>query len=431
MLLSPTYGMHLYTADLARTAVREGKRKKEEGRSAGVRVVTTSTAPRGVYGDGVEVLTPVATHGTGFSREGMNVAAYRHLQSSILNLQSSIVHFTGVHLWNVPLVYALRRRGVRVVHTLHDLAPHSGVSHGGLIRLWNRLVIGSGAEILVHGRCWREQLIREGVDARRVVWAPLLHGFTADGRLTSEDVKTEIVDRRDVIFFGRIEAYKGVEVLVEAWRRTQPKAALEGDRSFDCAPSGRSAQDAYRSSAQDALAPSTAPLRGSAQDAYASYDQDAYRSSAQDVYGGWRLVLAGKVGKGVALGELPQGVEVRDRVIGDEEALALFGGAALLVLPYRDATQSALIGAAARLGVPSLATRTGALPEYVVEGETGWVVEPGDPQALAEGLREALGDRERLARFGTAARSWYDAAKVEERRILSQLYSPARLQTSI
>jgi len=125
----------------------------------------------------------------------------------------------------------------------------------------------------------------------------------------------------------------------------------------------------------------------------------------------------------VRLGELPEGIEVRDRVIGDEEALALFGGAALLVLPYRDATQSALIGAAARLGVPSLVTRTGALPEYVVEGETGWVVEPGDPQALAEGLRDALGDRARLARFGAAARSWYDAARSKEQHILSQLYS--------
>ena len=136
----------------------------------------------------------------------------------------------------------------------------------------------------------------------------------------------------------------------------------------------------------------------------------------------WRLVLAGKVGKGVRLGELPEGIEVRDRVIGDEEALALFGGAALLVLPYRDATQSALIGAAARLGVPSLVTRTGALPEYVVEGETGWVVDPGDPQALAEGLREALGDPERLARFGAAARSWFEAARSEERVILERVW---------
>ena len=69
VLLSPTYGMHLYTADLARTAMGcglevEGCGLQVEG--CGVRVVTTSTAPRGVYGDGVEVLTPVATHGTGF-----------------------------------------------------------------------------------------------------------------------------------------------------------------------------------------------------------------------------------------------------------------------------------------------------------------------------------------------------------------------------
>ncbi len=151
--------------------------------------------------------------------------------------------------------------------------------------------------------------------------------------------------------------------------------------------------------------PSTTPLGGFAQDA------------------NWRLVLAGKVGEGVRLGELPEGVEVRDRVIGDEEATELFGGAALLVLPYRDATQSALIGAAARLGVPSLVTRTGALPEYVVEGETGWVVAPGDAEALAAGLREALGDRERLARFGSAAQSWYDAARRQEHHILGQLYN--------
>jgi len=381
VLLSPTYGMHLYTADLARTAAREGKRiaacgGDEEGRPAGVRVVTTTTAPRGMYGDGVEVVTPVTTHGTGFAAEGMNLAAYRHLQSSIFLLPSSIFHFTGVHLWNAGLVHALRRRGVRVVHTLHDLAPHSGVRHGGLIPLWNRIVIGSGAEILVHGKCWRDQLIREGVDPRRVVWAPLLHGFTEkeegkrnqeNQRLTSKDEKTEMMDRRDVIFFGRIEAYKGVEVLVEGWRRLTKE---EGRRKKE----------------------------------------------------DWRLVLAGKVGKGVRLGELPEGIEVRDRVIGDEEALALFGGAALLVLPYRDATQSALIGAAARLGVPSLVTRTGALPEYVVEGETGWVVDPGDPQALAEGLREALGDPERLARFGAAARSWYEAARSEERVILERVW---------
>ena len=248
VLLSPTYGMHLYTADLAATVIEEGKRKKEDGRSsAGVRVVTTTTAPRDRYGDGVELLTPVTTHGTGFAREGANLAAYRAVQSSIFHLPSSIFHFTGVHLWNVPLAYGLRRRGARVVHTLHDLAPHSGVRHGGLIARWNRLIIGSGATILVHGKCFREQLIREGARPERVVWAPLLHGFVPEERLriedeTIKDENTEIKDRRDVILFGRMEAYKGVEVLVEAWRRLGPSTAPASRSAQDASPSARDAR---------------------------------------------------------------------------------------------------------------------------------------------------------------------------------------------
>jgi len=42
-------------------------------------------------------------------------------------------------------------------------APHGGVRHGGLIRLWNRLIVGSGAHILVHGRRTREELIGGGL----------------------------------------------------------------------------------------------------------------------------------------------------------------------------------------------------------------------------------------------------------------------------
>ncbi len=62
-------------------------------------------------GPTLSFITPITTHGTGFSREGMNLRAYRNLQSSIFHLPSSIFHFTGVHLWNVPLAYGLRRRG--------------------------------------------------------------------------------------------------------------------------------------------------------------------------------------------------------------------------------------------------------------------------------------------------------------------------------
>lgn len=72
-------------------------------------------------------------------------------------------------------------------------------------------------------------------------------------------------------------------------------------------------------------------------------------------------------------------------------------------------------------GLPVVATRTGGIPELVVHGETGFLVEPGDCDALAgalddlgadEALRAALGDagRER-------ARRCFDAGDVARRMV--------------
>ena len=102
--------------------------------------------------------------------------------------------------------------------------------------------------------------------------------------------------------------------------------------------------------------------------------------------------------------------------------MSLFRACGLVVLPYRDASQSALVGHAYYFHKPVIVTRTGALPEYVVEGETGWVIPPGDPQALAEVLREALGDPARLARMGAAGRDWYDRERTTEEGTLQQMY---------
>ncbi len=139
--------------------------------------------------------------------------------------------------------------------------------------------------------------------------------------------------------------------------------------------------------------------------------------------GGSCLILAGRLADGLTLPTLPPRVELRNRQITDAEALDLFADAALLVLPYRDATQSALVAAAARLGVPSLVTRTGALPEYVIPGATGWVVPPGDPEALSQALAEALGDPERLVQTGRAAHAWYREARSQELAALAALYN--------
>jgi glycosyltransferase involved in cell wall biosynthesis len=51
---------------------------------------------------------------------------------------------------------------------------------------------------------------------------------------------------------------------------------------------------------------------------------------------------------------------------------------------------------------PVVATRAGGIPDKVVPGETGWLVEPGDVEGLAAALRASAEDSARRARYGRA-----------------------------
>jgi len=95
----------------------------------------------------------------------------------------------------------------------------------------------------------------------------------------------------------------------------------------------------------------------------------------------------------------------------------------LVVLPYIDASQSALIAAAYYFHKPVIVTRTGALPEYVREGETGFVVEPDHPAALARCLERVLDDPVRLERMGAAGRAWYEIHRKEQEAVLQEIYT--------
>lgn len=53
-------------------------------------------------------------------------------------------------------------------------------------------------------------------------------------------------------------------------------------------------------------------------------------------------------------------------------------------------------------GTPVVASRIGGIPEIVIDGETGLLVEPGNPDALAGAIRRLLADRELAARMGAA-----------------------------
>jgi glycosyltransferase involved in cell wall biosynthesis len=50
------------------------------------------------------------------------------------------------------------------------------------------------------------------------------------------------------------------------------------------------------------------------------------------------------------------------------------------------------------LNVPTVATRVGGIPDVVIDGDTGWLAEPGNPRSLAAKIEAALSDPQEAKR---------------------------------
>lgn len=69
----------------------------------------------------------------------------------------------------------------------------------------------------------------------------------------------------------------------------------------------------------------------------------------------------------------------------------------------REASPNVILEAMA-CGRPVVATRVGGIPELVLDGETGTLVEPGAPEAFAEALVDLLNDESKRRQMGVKAR---------------------------
>lgn len=79
-------------------------------------------------------------------------------------------------------------------------------------------------------------------------------------------------------------------------------------------------------------------------------------------------------------------IKVVDGYIPDREVEKYFAACDIVVLPYESATQSGIIQIAYGFGKPVIATNVGGLPDVVVDGQTGYIVERGDERRLADAI---------------------------------------------
>ncbi len=91
--------------------------------------------------------------------------------------------------------------------------------------------------------------------------------------------------------------------------------------------------------------------------------------------------------------------------IPHQELAALYNLADLFVHPVlcEDAFPNTILEAMA-CEVPVIASKTGGIPESVVEGQTGLLINPGDEQMLAEAVGRLLQDEGLRRRMGKEGR---------------------------
>lgn len=127
----------------------------------------------------------------------------------------------------------------------------------------------------------------------------------------------------------------------------------------------------------------------------------------------WQLVLLGDgtqrtgLERAAAAAGLGGSVQMPGRV-SDAELHAWYDAANLFVHPslYEGSSIVTLEAMAHRL--PVVATTSGGLPDKVRPGENGWLVEPGDAEALSGALESALSDPARLQEMGRRSRAIID-----------------------
>jgi glycogen synthase len=123
-----------------------------------------------------------------------------------------------------------------------------------------------------------------------------------------------------------------------------------------------------------------------------------------------RLVIVGdgperrNLEQQIARSKLAGSVELAG-LVAPHQVPTLINSATLVLIPSREEAFSLVALEAALMARPVVATRVGGLPEVVLHGQTGLLVDSGNPDALAEAVRFLLADSEVTKRMGQTARN--------------------------
>ena len=89
-------------------------------------------------------------------------------------------------------------------------------------------------------------------------------------------------------------------------------------------------------------------------------------------------------------------VKVINQFVPNEEVAKYYLSSDIVVLPYRSATQSGILNVAYGFNKPVIVTNVGGLAEFVIEGKTGFVINPDLEDEIVKGYEKYLSKKDEV-----------------------------------
>lgn len=290
-------------------------------------------------------------------------------------------------LWNtkipfidrVLLMLFYKASGKRVALTAHNV---NTAKRDCRDTWWNRLTLGIqyslADHIFVHTPKMRDELISDfQIRPSAISLIPFgINNATPRTSITPEEARAKLgihPSEKVILFFGRIQPYKGLNFLVDALAKLDRR----GFNKFRLVIAGEPQKEARQY--------------------WLGVSEKLQRSGIEE------FVLA------------------HIRFIPDEETEIFFKAADIVALPYRDIYQSGILFLAYSFGVPVVATDVGSFREEIVEGTTGYLCHQDDAESLSRAIEtyfqsslyRALNERRaEIQQLAHARHSWDDVVRI-------------------
>ena len=317
-----------------------------------------------------------------YSKKAARVLAYYgRLAAYAATTDCKVFHLLWANrfivLERVFLLLYYKLLGKKLAFTAHNVNERERDGDDGLLnRLTLRSLYGLVDHVFVHTSKMKTQLITEfKVEEARVSVIPFgINNTLPNSELTRSKARQRLgldVDARVILFFGNIAPYKGLEHAVMALDRL-----VRRDRRFHLVIAGG--------------------VKGCPE------------------Y--WKMIRGL-----IAERNLEEQVTLNVEYIADADVETYFKAADVLALPYKFIYQSGVLFLAYSFGLPVIAADVGSLREDIIQGKTGMVFPPGDPDAMAEAIWQFFaGDhflyvdanRREIAAAANRKYSWKEAANI-------------------